>query len=47
MDTVRTAAQLRSTIDYWRKEGKVKPGATFLASVFGSGFTWGATIFRW
>jgi len=40
-----TAATVPLTIDYWRKEGKVKKGDRILSSVFGSGFTWGATIF--
>jgi 3-oxoacyl-[acyl-carrier-protein] synthase-3 len=41
-----TAATVPLTIDHWRKEGKVKKGDLILSSVFGSGFTWGATIFR-
>lgn len=40
-----TAATVPLTIDHWRKEGKVKRGDRILSSVFGSGFTWGATIF--
>jgi 3-oxoacyl-[acyl-carrier-protein] synthase-3 len=40
-----TAATVPLTIDYWRKQGKVKPGDRILSSVFGSGFTWGAAIF--
>jgi 3-oxoacyl-[acyl-carrier-protein] synthase-3 len=41
-----TAATVPLTIDHWRKEGKVKKGDLVLSSVFGSGFTWGAAIFR-
>jgi len=40
-----TAATVPLTIDHWRQQGKVKPGDRILASVFGSGFTWGAAIF--
>lgn len=40
-----TAATVPLTIDHWRKEGKVKRGDRILSAVFGSGFTWGATIF--
>ena len=40
-----TAATVPLTIDHWRKQGVVKPGDRILSSVFGSGFTWGATIF--
>jgi 3-oxoacyl-[acyl-carrier-protein] synthase-3 len=40
-----TAATVPLTIDYWRQQGKVKRGDRILSSVFGSGFTWGATIF--
>jgi len=39
-----TAATVPLTIDHWRQQGKVKPGDRILASVFGSGFTWGAAI---
>lgn len=41
-----TAATVPLTIDHWRKQGKVKKGDRVLATVFGSGFTWGAAIFR-
>ncbi len=41
-----TAATVPLTIDYWRQQGKVKKGDTVLSTVFGSGFTWGAAIFR-
>lgn len=41
-----TAATVPLTIDHWRKEGKVKKGDLILSTVFGSGFTWGATVFR-
>ncbi len=40
-----TAATVPLTIDHWRQQGKVKRGDRVLASVFGSGFTWGAAIF--
>lgn len=42
-----TAATIPLTIDHWRQQGRVKPGDTFVAAVFGSGFTWGASVFRW
>ena len=42
-DTISATVPL--TIDYWRQQGKVKRGDRILASVFGSGFTWGAAIF--
>jgi len=41
-----TAATVPLTIDYWRQQGKVKKGDLVLSTVFGSGFTWGASIFR-
>ena len=41
-----TAATVPLTIDHWRREGKVKKGDLILSTVFGSGFTWGATVFR-
>jgi 3-oxoacyl-[acyl-carrier-protein] synthase III len=40
-----TAATVPLTLDYWRQEGRVKRGDRVMASVFGSGFTWGAAIF--
>jgi 3-oxoacyl-[acyl-carrier-protein] synthase-3 len=40
-----TAATVPLTIDYWRQQGRVSRGDRILASVFGSGFTWGAAIF--
>ena len=40
-----TAATVPLTIDHWRQEGRVKKGDRILSSVFGAGFTWGATIF--
>jgi 3-oxoacyl-[acyl-carrier-protein] synthase-3 len=40
-----TAATVPLTVDHWRQQGKVKRGDRILSSVFGSGFTWGATIF--
>jgi 3-oxoacyl-[acyl-carrier-protein] synthase-3 len=40
-----TAATVPLTIDYWRQQGRVKRGDRILASVFGSGYTWGAAIF--
>jgi len=41
-----TAATVPLTIDYWRQQGKVKKGDRVLSAVFGSGYTWGAGIFR-
>jgi len=41
-----TAATIPLTLDYWRNQGRVKKGDRVLASVFGSGFTWGAAIFQ-
>ncbi len=41
-----TAATVPLTIDYWRKQGKVKKGDRILSTVFGAGFTWGSAIFR-
>ena len=41
-----TAATIPLTLDHWYKEGKVKKGDMICASVFGSGYTWGSTIFR-
>ncbi len=41
-----TAATVPLTIDHWRREGKVKRGDRIVSSVFGSGYPWGATIFR-
>jgi 3-oxoacyl-[acyl-carrier-protein] synthase-3 len=40
-----TAATVPLTIDHWRKQGKVNKGDRVLATVFGSGFTWGSAIF--
>jgi len=41
-----TAATVPLTIDYWRQQGKVKRGDLIVSAVFGSGFTWGASVFR-
>ena len=41
-----TAATIPLTLDHYRTEGRVKSGDLILASVFGSGYTWGAAIFR-
>ncbi len=41
-----TAATVPLTIDHWRAAGRVKKGDLILSTVFGAGFTWGATIFR-
>ncbi len=41
-----TAATIPLTIDHHRAQGRVKRGDLILAAVFGSGFTWGAAIFR-
>lgn len=40
-----TSASVPLTIDHWRQQGRVERGDRILASVFGSGFTWGAAIF--
>jgi 3-oxoacyl-[acyl-carrier-protein] synthase-3 len=40
-----TAATVPLTLDHWRREGRVKRGDRVLATVFGSGYTWGAAIF--
>jgi 3-oxoacyl-[acyl-carrier-protein] synthase-3 len=41
-----TAATVPLTIDHWRQEGKVKKGDRILATVFGSGYTWGTAVFQ-
>ena len=41
-----TAATVPLTIDHYRQLGKVKKGDRILATVFGSGYTWGSAIFR-
>lgn len=41
-----TAATVPLTLDHWRREGKVKKGDRVLATVFGSGYTWGAAVFQ-
>jgi 3-oxoacyl-[acyl-carrier-protein] synthase-3 len=41
-----TAATVPLTIDHHRKAGTVKKGDLVLSAVFGSGYTWGAAIFR-
>ena len=41
-----TAATIPLTLDHFRSEGRVRSGDLILASVFGSGYTWGAAIFR-
>ena len=41
-----TAAAVPLTIDHWRREGKVKKGDRVLATVFGSGYTWGTAVFQ-
>jgi 3-oxoacyl-[acyl-carrier-protein] synthase-3 len=41
-----TAATVPLTIDHWIKAGKVKKGDRVLATVFGSGYTWGSAIFQ-
>ncbi|MFK7986040.1 MAG: 3-oxoacyl-ACP synthase III family protein [Sandaracinaceae bacterium] len=41
-----TAATVPLTIDHHRKAGTVKKGDLVLSTVFGSGFTWGAAVFR-
>ncbi|MBI2893109.1 MAG: ketoacyl-ACP synthase III [Deltaproteobacteria bacterium] len=41
-----TAASVPLTLDHWRREGKVREHDRVLATVFGSGYTWGAAIFQ-
>jgi 3-oxoacyl-[acyl-carrier-protein] synthase III len=41
-----TAATVPLTIDHWRREGKVNKGDRILATVFGSGYTWGTAVFQ-
>ena len=41
-----TAATVPLTIDHWRAAGTVKKGDLILSTVFGSGYTWGAAVFR-
>jgi 3-oxoacyl-[acyl-carrier-protein] synthase-3 len=41
-----TAASVPLTIDHWRRAGKVNKGDRVLATVFGSGYTWGAAVFQ-
>jgi 3-oxoacyl-[acyl-carrier-protein] synthase III len=41
-----TAATVPLTIDHWRRMGKVKKGDRILATVFGSGYTWGTAVFQ-
>lgn len=41
-----TAATVPLTIDHWRRQGKVKKGDRILATVFGSGYTWGTAVFQ-
>lgn len=41
-----TAATVPLTLDHHRKAGTVKKGDLVLSAVFGSGYTWGAAIFR-
>jgi 3-oxoacyl-[acyl-carrier-protein] synthase-3 len=40
-----TAATVPLTIDHHRQLGKVKKGDLVVSSVFGAGFTWGASVF--
>ncbi|MBI5139178.1 ketoacyl-ACP synthase III [Candidatus Nomurabacteria bacterium] len=41
-----TAATIPIGLDYAIKEGKLKPGMLVASSAFGSGFTWGAAVYR-
>ena len=42
-----TAATLPLGLDDAVKAGKLKPGMLVACAAFGSGFTWGSTLFRW
>ncbi len=42
-----TAATIPLTMDEARKAGKLKKGMLVVNAAFGSGFTWGSTIFRY
>jgi len=41
-----SAASVPLAIDEARRSGKLKPGQTILAVVFGGGFTWGSAVIR-
>jgi 3-oxoacyl-[acyl-carrier-protein] synthase-3 len=41
-----TAATVPLTIDHWRRAGRVGKGDRILATVFGSGYTWGTAVFQ-
>ena len=41
-----TAATVPLTLDYHRQQGRAKRGDLVLSTVFGSGYTWGSTVFR-
>jgi 3-oxoacyl-[acyl-carrier-protein] synthase-3 len=41
-----TAATVPLTLDHHRQLGTAKRGDLVLSTVFGSGYTWGATVFR-
>jgi len=41
-----TAATIPLTLDHAREAGKLKKGTLVASAAFGSGFTWGATLYR-
>ncbi len=42
-----TAATIPIGLSYAKKEGALKPGMLVCSAAFGSGFTWGASLYRW
>lgn len=42
-----TAATIPLTLDEARKTGALKPGMLVASAAFGSGFVWGASLYRW
>lgn len=42
-----TAATIPLCLEEARSLGKLEPGTLVAAAAFGSGFTWGSTLFRW
>jgi 3-oxoacyl-[acyl-carrier-protein] synthase III len=42
-----SAASIPLALDEAVRQGKIKPGDVIVASGFGAGLTWGATVFQW
>ncbi len=42
-----TAATIPIGLSVAKRDGRLKPGMLVCSAAFGSGFTWGATLFRW